>query len=598
MLKHIFELLTPKERIRAVYLIILMLLMALLDMLGVASILPFIAVLANPEIVNSHQILNAAFVAGNSLGVNTINHFLFAIGMCVFILLVVSLVLKAFVTYAQTRFALMCEHSISQRLFEAYMQQSYCWFLGKNSADLGKIIVSEVGAAVNGGILQLLTVVSQGAVTFALLALIIVVDPFLAFSVGIVLTSLYVVVFVTVGGWLKRLGILRVQANNERFRALTEAFGAIKVIKAAGLEQIFTLRFGQPSLAYAKHESTARVIAQLPRFALEIIAFGGMLMVILYLMTTSGDFVTALPMVSLYAFAGYRLMPALQQIYASLAQLRFSGPSIEAVRNDLINLPVRHTVTPLKSSLSFKESIVLKGVSYRYPGTLKMALKSVDITIAANSTVGFVGTTGSGKTTMVDLILGLLPPHEGSLSVDGKVITDANKFEWQKLIGYVPQNIYLADDSLAANIAFGVREKEIDWQCLNRAAKLANLHDFVTRELPQGYSTKVGERGVRLSGGQRQRIGIARALYHNPKLLILDEATSALDNVTERAVVDAIKSIGGEITIIHVAHRLSTVRQCDQIFLLEKGELAAHGTFETLTNQNPRFRAMTEPHQP
>jgi len=206
--------------------------------------------------------------------------------------------------------------------------------------------------------------------------------------------------------------------------------------------------------------------------------------------------------------------------------------------------------------------------------------------------VGFVGATGSGKTTTVDVILGLLEPQEGELNIDGEPITAANRRQWQRAIGYVPQHIYLSDDSVAANIAFGVNAKDIDQQAVERAAKIANLHEFVVGDLPQGYATTVGERGVRLSGGQRQRIGIARALYYNPQVLILDEATSALDSLTEQAVMEAVNNLGHDITIILIAHRLSTVRQCDQIYLLERGEVKAQGTFEELTASNLVFRKM------
>ena len=248
------------------------------------------------------------------------------------------------------------------------------------------------------------------------------------------------------------------------------------------------------------------------------------------------------------------------------------------------------------SSLQLSQVIELKHVSYRYPNAAHPALKGVNVTIPANSKVGFVGSTGSGKTTTVDVILGLLEPQEGHLSIDGLPIPAANCRQWQRVIGYVPQHIFLADDSVAANIAFGVNPNDIDQRAIERAAEIAKLHKFVVNDLPQGYATTVGERGVRLSGGQRQRIGIARALYHNPQVLILDEATSALDNLTEQKVMEAMNNLGHDVTIIIIAHRLSTVRKCDQIYLLEQGEVKAHGTFEELNQANEQFRAMAASH--
>jgi len=277
-----------------------------------------------------------------------------------------------------------------------------------------------------------------------------------------------------------------------------------------------------------------------------------------------------------------------------LTQLRFVGPALEALYQDVTNLKDFDKSTKQTAPLPFNEEICLKQVSYFYPGRDQAALKNIDIIIPANTSIGFVGSTGSGKTTTVDVILGLLEPQQGLLSVDGQRITSTNRHRWQRVVGYVPQHIFLVDESVAANIAFGIDPKEVDMQSVERAAKIANLHEFVCNELPKGYATIVGERGVRLSGGQRQRIGIARAFYNNPKVLVLDEATSALDNLTEQLVMEAINNLSHEVTIIIIAHRLSTVRNCDNIILLEGGKVSATGTFDELINKNQRFRVLSE----
>ena len=596
MLKKLLALLTPLERKRAGVLMGMIMVAAFLDMLGVASILPFMAVLANPELVQSNAALNFAFNLSRHIGIHAPEQFLFALGVMVFVLLVTSLVFKALTTYAQTRFALMREYSIGKRLVEGYLHQPYSWFLSRHSADLGKTILSEVGMVIGGGMTPLMTCIAQSAVALALLILLIIVDPLLALSVGVVMGLAYAGIFAFMSGWLKLLGQARIDANQERFTAVSEAFGAAKEVKARGLEQVYIQRFAKPAEIYAKGQATAQVISQLPRFALEAIAFGGMLVVILYLMAKSGSFTAALPIIALYAYAGYRLMPALQNIYAAFTKLRFHGPAIDALYQELSNLQAANVRKDPITPLLFSQAITLNHLSYRYPNAPKPALKGIDLSILAHDTVGIVGATGSGKTTMVDVILGLLEPQEGALTVDGQVITAANRRQWQRAMGYVPQHIYLADHSVAANIAFGVNAKNIDQSAVERAAKIANLHNFVVNELPQGYATTVGERGVRLSGGQRQRIGIARALYHNPQVLILDEATSALDNLTERAVMEAVNNLGHDITIILIAHRLSTVRRCDQIYLLEHGKVKAQGTFEELTQANERFRVMAASH--
>jgi ABC-type bacteriocin/lantibiotic exporter with double-glycine peptidase domain len=591
-IQKLLDLLTPSERKRTYMLLGMILTMALLDTIGVASIMPFMAVLANPELVETNALLYTAYT---KLGFTEPRQFLFVLGMLVFVLLVVSLAFKALTTYAQLRFSLMREYSIGKRLVEGYLQQPYSWFLSRHSADLGKTILSEVGDVISNGVIPIMTLIAQGAVATALLALLILIDPKLALIVGMTLATVYTLIFKATRDFLARIGEERVKANQGRFTVVSEAFGASKEVKVGGLEQAFIQRFSSPAQTFARHHATAQVISQLPRFVLEAIAFGGMLLVSLYQMVQSGSFASALPIIALYAFAGYRLMPALQQIYGAVTQLRFAGPAIDALHADLVSLQPEHP-NPSQDAISLKKTITLKQIQYWYPNAQQPALKNFSLTISAKSTVGFVGATGSGKTTTVDLVLGLLEAQVGILAVDDQPITAHNRRAWQRAIGYVPQQIYLADDTVAANIAFGMEAKDIDQAAVERAAKIANLHEFVVNDLPKQYQTTVGERGVRLSGGQRQRIGIARALYHTPQVLIMDEATSALDNLTEQAVMEAVHNLGHEITIILIAHRLSTVKACDMIFLLEKGELKAQGTFDELTNSNEHFRAMAIAH--
>ncbi len=595
-ISKLLDLLSPSERKRAGVLLGMMLVMALLDMLGVASILPFIAVLANPALIETNPILFSAYQLSKNLGLSSTDQFLFFLGLIVFALLVFSLAFKALTTYAQTRFALMREYSIGKRLVEGYLHQPYSWFLNRHSADLGKTILSEVQTIMYNGILPLMTLFAQSAVAIALLSLLLFVDPLLAVSVGLVLGVAYGGIMLLMSGWLNALGQARIKANQERFTAVSEAFGASKEVKAGGLESIFIERFAKPAETYARGQSTAQVIAQVPRFALEAIAFGGMLLVVLYLMTQSGGFTAALPIIAMYVFAGYRLMPALQQIYAAVTQLKFVGPALSALHTDLLSLEPVEIDGKMQKPMPLINCIELNNIFYQYPNADAPALNRINLSIPARSTVGLVGSTGSGKTTTVDLILGLLEPQEGTLCIDGQVVNASNRRQWQKSIGYVPQHIYLADDTVSANIAFGLAPEILDQEAVERAAKIANLHDFVIQDMPQGYNTMVGERGVRLSGGQRQRIGIARALYHNPSVLILDEATSALDNITEQSVMDAVNNLGHNITTILIAHRLTTIRECDQIYLLENGAVKANGTFSELVEKSDQFKVMALKH--
>ena len=588
---QLLALLTRKEKVQAGLLLLMILIMALLDVIGVASIMPFMAVVTNPNLVETNFLLNTLYLA---LGAPSRQSFLLVLGVLMFAFLVLSLVFKALTTYCQLRFNLMREYTIGRRLVEGYLHQPYSWFLTRNSTDLGRNILSEVSVVIDKAMIPLTTLVAQGAVACALLLLLLLVDPFLAVSVGVVLSITYGLIFKFMSETLNRLGRDSLVANSKRFTAVSEAFSAAKEVKIGSLEAAYIRRFEVSAELYAKYQSAALAIVSLPRFALEAVAFGGMMLIVLYLMLQGTSFADALPVISLYAFAGYRLVPASQQIYSALSQLRITGPAINALYSEVSALKITLALNTPNSSIILNQSIALNNIHYTYPNADRPALDGINITIPAHKVIGLVGSTGCGKTTTVDLVLGLLESQQGTLCVDGQVINSANIREWQKAIGYVPQQIYLSDDTVASNIAFGINEDDINQDAVNRAAKIANLHDFVMNDLPNGYETRVGERGVRLSGGQRQRIGIARALYHNPQVLILDEATSALDNLTELAVMEAINNLRDDITIILIAHRLSTVRECDQIYLMERGKVIAQGGYDQLRTSNKVFQEMTK----
>ena len=587
--KKLLFLLNSNERKRAGFLLVMIIIMALLDMIGVASILPFMAVLTNPGLIETNLILESMFQISNMFGVENSQQFLFALGFLVFVTLVTSLIFKALTTYVQVSFILMREYSIGKRLVEGYLHQPYSWFLSRNSADLGKTILSEVQHVIGNGMNPLMELISKGMVAISLITLLIITHPKLALIIGFSLSVAYIIIFSFLRTYLNRIGKESLKNNQLRFTAVSEAFNAAKEVKVGGLEQTYIERFSNSAKIFARIHASSQVIRQLPRFILEAIAFGGILLITLYVMAQKGTFNNALPIISLYVFAGYRLLPALQQIYGSFTQLTFVGPSLDKLYDDLNNLKLFNPNQD-QGILPLNKTITLKNIYYNYPNTARTALKDINLSISAKSTVGLVGTTGSGKTTTVDVILGLLEAQKGTLEVDGKVITKQNSRAWQRSIGYVPQHIYMADDSIMANIAFGVEPKDINQVAVEKASKIANLHEFIIDELPKQYQTIIGERGVRLSGGQRQRIGIARALYLDPQVLILDEATSALDNQTEKAVMDAVNNLSKEITIIFIAHRLSTVKKCDKIYLLEKGQLKNEGTFEELIKVSENFR--------
>ena len=582
-IKKLLFLLTPRERKQAFLLLMMIIFMACLDMLGVASILPFIAVLTNPDIISSNIILNKMYQTSKLFGVSNSNQFLFFLGILLFILLIISLSFKALTTYAQVRFVQMREYSIGKKLVEGYLSQQYDWFLNRNSADLGKTILSEVKEVIEYGISPLMELLAKGMVAIALIILLVLVDPKLAIIVGFSLSSSYAIVFYLIKNYLSRSGEERLENNKLRFTVISEAFGAIKEVKVGGFEDIYITNFSKPAQIFAKTSASSQVISILPRFILEAIAFGGVLLIMLYIMSKTNSIEYTLPIITLYVFAGYRLMPALQTIYISLTQLTFIGPSIDKLYSDFTKLfPLKENLD--KNTIILNREIELENINFNYPNSPKQTLKNINLIIPAKSKVGLIGTTGSGKTTLVDVILGLLEPQQGELRIDNKIISKKNLRSWQCSIGYVPQNIYLSDDTIAANIAFGIKSDEINLKIVEKVSKIANIHDFIIDELPKQYLTTIGERGIRLSGGQRQRLGIARALYHSPQLLILDEATSALDNDTEQAVMEAVSNLGNDITIILIAHRLNTLKNCDIIFKLDKGKIVGRGMYEDLVN--------------
>lgn len=583
--KKLYYILNPYERKLSGLLLVLILIMALLDMIGVASILPFVAILTNQSLIESNLILSNFFETSKNFGLENKQQFILLLGFLVLLLLITSLALKALTTYAQIRFCEMRSYSISKRLVEGYLRKPYHWFLNKNSSEIGKNILQEVSVVVAVGIGESLQLIAKGSITLTIIFLLILVDPKLAFIVGFILCGIYSLFYFLLRKNLTRVGKERFLNNELRFKLISEAFNATKDVKLGGLEQIYTDRYASAAHIYAKSASYAEITRQLPRYFLEALVFGGIMVIMLYLIGKTGSFSNSLPILSLYVFAGYRLMPSVQQVYGSVTQLSFVGPSIDKLYNDVKSIK-KQKLDQNKDILELNSSIHLKNIQYTYPSSSRTVLNNINLSIPAKTTIGFIGPTGSGKTTIIDIILGLLEIQKGTLEVDGKIINKENLRSWQNSLGYVPQNIYLSDDTVAANIAFGVEPKNIDLKVVEKVSKIANLHDFIIDELPNQYQTIVGERGVRLSGGQSQRIAIARALYHSPKVLILDEATSSLDNQTEKAVMDAVSNLNKEITIIIIAHRLNTVKNCDIIFKIDKGELVGQGTYEELNISN------------
>jgi len=579
-IKKILSLLNSQEKKKAFLLFTLILVMSFIDMLGVASIFPFISLMSNPQLIETNDLLIYLYKKSSYLGINNAKQFLFLFSYAVFILLIFSLSLRALTIYVQVRFCLMREYSIGKLLVEKYLYQPYSWFLNKNSSDLGKNILSEVNQVIYQIIVPMMNLITQGTIIIALLLLLILIDTMLALKIALVLISAYGIIYFLMKNFLYKIGLQRLMSNKERFMITNEAFGSFKELKLGGFEENYIKRFSQPAKRYAYNQSLAEVIGLIPRYFIEALAFGGLIIIVVIFMNRGGDFVKLVPIISLYAFVGYRIIPALQQSYSALTQLKFSSSALKNLYNDLVILKSNKKKYNEKRTISLNDSIELKNVYFNYSNNKFHTLKNINLKIPAFKTVGIIGRTGSGKTTLIDILIGLLDIKRGHMLVDGCKINYANIKSWQRNIGYVPQQIYLSDDTILANIAFGIEKENIDINAVIKAAKIADLDHFISKELPDGYYTVVGERGIRLSGGQRQRIGIARALYHKPEIIVLDEATSALDIKTEKNIMSALFMIKEKMTIIIVAHRSSSIQNCDKIFVIDKGEINEQDKFK------------------
>ncbi|MFO7772817.1 MAG: ABC transporter ATP-binding protein [Dehalococcoidia bacterium] len=591
MWRKVLDLLTPKER-RLLWLVFAAVVAAaLLETAGVASILPFLTLVASPEAVQDNAIVRWLF---NTLGFTDVNRFLLFLGVLALVVLVLSNVLRAAVTWGMLRFSWGRNHSISRRLLAGYLHRPYTFFLNQNTAVLGRNILGETGQLVTGILVPGIEMVARAVVLVFIMALLIVVSPVLAVAVLGALGLVYGAIYLFVRRKLGRIGKERIDANAGRFKTANEAFGGVKLVKLLGAEDDFVQQYSRHSWRFATRTATAAVISRVPQYALEAVAFGGVILIVVYLLGTGGELAQVLPLAGLFVFAAYRMMPAMQHIFQGMSQLRFNVAVLDTLHEALGETAKAagdkgpRDVEPL----SFREKLELDRITFRYPGTEEPVIHDLSLTVKAGSAVALVGTTGAGKTTIGDIILGLLPPSEGVMRVDGVEISDENLPRWQRNLGYVPQDIYLQDNTVASNIAFGTPEKDIDMEAVERAARVANIHEFIVNELPDGYRTVVGERGVRLSGGERQRVGIARALYHDPGVLVLDEATSALDGATERAVFAAIENVARVKTLVIIAHRLTTVRKCDAVYVIDYGRIVGCGTYEELMESNPRFQEM------
>ena len=597
-IRKLLKLFSQKERKQLAIMTFLILIMAMMEVVGVGAIGPFMTVAADPTVIQSNDILNRIYTA---LGIEDVRYFIAAMGIAFFVIILSTNAFTTVVMFFLHRWTNMRSYTLGRRLMSQYLYQPYSYFLDHNTSELSKNILAEVQQVLTQAIRPGMELMARGMVAAAILVFLFISAPMVALVVVVVLGGAYTLVFGLARRKLTRIGKLIRLYNKERFKYSGEAFSAIKDVKILGKEPWFEEQFAWSSKRFARQQANRQIITTLPRYIIEAIALGLVILLVAVLTISGGKMSEIIPLVSIYAYAGFRLMPALRILFKNAGTIRTSGPIIQALYDD-----IHHNAEEVKESrvgaerlmetavrLPFRKEITLKNINFSYPSSPVPVLQNIDISIRKNSTIAFIGSTGCGKTTLVDITLGLLK-SEGTIEVDGKKIDSGNIRNWQLNFGYVPQQIFLADDTVTRNIAFGVKSEKIDFESVKRASKIAHLDDFIMEQMPDDYDTLVGERGVRLSGGQRQRIGIARALYHDPDILVLDEATSALDNMTEVAVMDAINELMGEKTIIMIAHRLTTVEKADVIYMLEKGNIITSGTYDELMDNSIEFRKMAK----
>jgi len=565
--------------------------MGFLEVVGVASILPFMQLLAEPEAVETNKWLKSTY---DFLQFESPRELLIAAGILVIILITISNLFSVFTTWLQYKFTWRAAHNLSIRLLDTYMKKPYQYYLNKNTAELRAYLITEVGNLASGIVIPLIEIVSRLMVALVIFGLLIFTSPKIAITTFLVLGGSYVLIYLVQQRYIKRLGESRMHYNIVRYKSLYELLSGIKTVKAYEAQDHFFQRYEEGSWKFSTIMPKFNIVMLAPRYLLEVFAFGGILTITLYLYVNSGNIAGALPILSLYALAGYRLLPALQKAFAAATKIKHNYPVLDKLYDDLV-MSLNHTKsTPISTEkLPFQESLELKNITFQYENAKQPIFEQFSVKIKKGTTIAFVGSTGSGKTTIVDLLVGLLKGQQGHIALDGQILSEEHVAAWHHQIAYVPQDVFLFDNTIAHNVMFGIKEEAMDQAQLKRATEMADIYDFI-KGLPEGLETKIGERGVRLSGGQKQRMGLARALYRNPDVLILDEATSALDNITEKGIIASLDTLPDDLTIIIIAHRLSTVRYADCIYLLKEGKIIDQGSYEDLMVSSETFKEMVE----
>lgn len=596
LIKKIFSVLSPSQRKRFYVLQFLVALMAFSEILGVASIIPFMSLVGDMNILYQDNLIADVYAFSS---IQSPIQFVLLLGVFVLTMLAISALVSTITIWRLSMFATKVGTEIADELYIYYLKQGWLFHASGSSAQLTKKIANESNRVTGQILLPLIQMNARIVFALFMITAIFVYDPKVAITGLLIFTLAYFILFKSVRKRLQSNGKKISQVLEQRFRLMNEGFGGIKDVLLLGRDYDFIDRFNKSGKLLALSQGTNTAIAQVPRYFMELIAFGSIIALVIYLVSSQdGNLSAVLPILSVYALAGFKLLPAFQQIYTGMATIKGNASAFEAIQQDLENAKKQNThyeqsILDISNHIQIASEIELMDLSFTYPGKNSPALNNLNLVIPANKVIGIVGPSGSGKSTLIDVLLGLIEPQAGQLKVDDQLIDENNKRQWQNTIGFVPQNIFLSEGTIAENVAFGIPEKNINLEQVKKALNLAHLDELI-QSLDNGINTKVGERGVQLSGGQRQRIGIARALYHDAQVFVFDEATSALDGITEKMIMEAIHDFSEQKTIIMIAHRLKTVQKCDQIFFIDRGRVVDQGTYLELIQKNSQFKKMAE----
>lgn len=581
MLSH----LTPRRRRQLKLLPLPVLCAALAEMVSVGAIIPFLGALVSPETI--FELDGVAWLAGQ-LGIETAAGLRLPLTVLFCVAILVASGFRLLLIWINAKLAFGAAHDIGVELYRHHIYQPYRVQIARNSSHLlgGIAKARMIAISLNA----LLSVTSASFIALFIVAALLLVDTGIAIMSFLGFGLIYLLVTTVTRGRLNRMGSAVAEAQTSRFKALQDGVGGVRDILLDGLQPFFLRMFRTVDWQMTRAQGGVYFLSNSPRQIIEPIGIILIVFIAYGLNSRPGEFSQTVPLLGALALGAQRLLPVLQQIYNGWATLRSNQASLADVAEFLDQPVAEELVAARPAPLRFEKTIEFRGVWFRYSEDSPYVLRGINLTINKGQRIGFLGATGSGKSTVFDLLMGLLTPTEGEILVDGEPITGARRLAWQEAIAHVPQAIYLADATIAENIAFGIPLKDIDMDRVRDAARQAQIADFIERS-KDGYLATIGERGVRLSGGQRQRVGIARALYKRATVLVFDEATSALDNETERSVMEAIEGLSGEFTIFLIAHRVTTLGNCDVVVKIENGEIIAEGSYESVLESSHRMSA-------